>query len=45
MSEQTVPGVDDGGIDTVESMITYSLPMFVEKLNSERDGGDQRDRQ
>src|SRR6266550_3241146 len=32
VSEQTVPGVDDGGIDTVESTITYALPMFVEKL-------------
>ena len=25
LSETTVPGVDDGGIDTVESTITYSL--------------------
>jgi hypothetical protein len=33
VSEQTVPGVDDGGIDTVESSITYSLGAFVEKLN------------
>ena len=32
VSEQTTPGVDDGGVDTVESMITYALPMFVEKL-------------
>jgi len=32
VSEQTVPGVDDGGIDTVESTITYALPMFIEKL-------------
>lgn len=32
VSEQTVPGVDDGGVDTVESTITYTLPMFVEKL-------------
>jgi hypothetical protein len=33
VSEQTVPGVDDGGIDTVESTITYSLGAFIEKLN------------
>jgi hypothetical protein len=33
VSETTVPGVDDGGIDTVESTITYSLGAFVEKLN------------
>ena len=33
VSETTVPGVDDGGIDTVESSITYSLGAFVEKLN------------
>ena len=45
VSETTVPGVDDGGIDTVESLITYSLGAFVEKLNLEGDGGDQRDRQ
>jgi len=32
VSETTVPGVDDGGIDAVESTITYSLPGFVEKL-------------
>jgi hypothetical protein len=32
VSEQTVPGVDDGGTDTVQSWITYTLPMFVEKL-------------
>ena len=32
VSEQTTPGVDDGGIDTVESTITYALPMFIEKL-------------
>jgi hypothetical protein len=32
VSEQTVPGVDDGGIDTVQSTITYTLPDFVEKL-------------
>src|SRR6478735_11072589 len=32
VSEQTVPGVDDGGVDTVESTITYALPMFVDKL-------------
>jgi hypothetical protein len=33
VSEQTVPGVDDGGVDTVESSITYSLGAFLEKLN------------
>jgi hypothetical protein len=33
VSETTAPGVDDGGIDTVESTITYSLGAFVEKLN------------
>ena len=33
VSETTVPGVDDGGIDTVESTITYLLGAFVEKLN------------
>jgi hemolysin type calcium-binding protein/Calx-beta domain-containing protein len=33
VSEQTVPGVDDGGIDSVDSWITYTLPRFVEKLN------------
>ena len=32
VSEQTVPGVDDGGTDTVESTITYSLGAFLEKL-------------
>jgi hemolysin type calcium-binding protein/Calx-beta domain-containing protein len=32
VSEQTVPGIDDGGIDTVESTITYALPLFIEKL-------------
>ena len=32
VSEQTTPGVDDGGTDTVESTITYALPRFVEKL-------------
>ena len=32
VSEQTGPGVDDGGVDAVESTITYALPMFVEKL-------------
>jgi hypothetical protein len=32
VSEQTTPGVDDGGVDTVESTITYALPMFIEKL-------------
>jgi Calx-beta domain/RTX calcium-binding nonapeptide repeat (4 copies) len=33
VSEQTVPGVDDGGIDTVASWITYSLGAYLEKLN------------
>jgi hypothetical protein len=33
VSETTVPGVDDGGVDTVESTITYSLGAFLEKLN------------
>jgi Calx-beta domain/RTX calcium-binding nonapeptide repeat (4 copies) len=33
VSEQTVPGVDDGGTDTVSSWITYSLGAFLEKLN------------
>jgi hypothetical protein len=32
LSETTVPGVDDGGVDTVESTITYSLGAFLEKL-------------
>src|SRR5262245_42351570 len=32
VSETTVTGVDDGGIDTVESVITYSLGAFIEKL-------------
>ena len=32
VSEQTTPGVDDGGIDTVESTISYTLPPFIEKL-------------
>src|SRR3954453_11408061 len=33
VSGTTVPGVDDGGVDTVGSTITYSLGAFVEKLN------------
>jgi hypothetical protein len=32
VSEQTVPGVDDGGTDYLYSWITYSLPAFIEKL-------------
>jgi len=36
VSETTVPGVADGGIDTVESLITYSLGAFLEKLNLKR---------
>src|SRR5215216_5588338 len=32
VSETTVPGIDDGGVDTVESVITYSLGAFIEKL-------------
>jgi hypothetical protein len=33
VSETTAPGVDDGGIDSVDSTITYSLGAFLEKLN------------
>jgi hypothetical protein len=33
VSETTVAGVDDGGIDTVESQLTYTLGAFLEKLN------------
>ncbi len=33
VSEQTSPGVDDGGYDTAQSSITYTLPAFVEQLN------------
>jgi hypothetical protein len=33
VSETTVPGVDDGGVDSVDSTITYSLGAFLEKLN------------
>ncbi len=32
VSETTVPGFDDGGVDTVESVITHSLGAFIEKL-------------
>src|SRR6185295_8525849 len=32
VSETTTPGVDDGGVDTVESTINYALPAFIEKL-------------
>ena len=32
VSEQTVPGVDDGGTDTVMSSVGYTLPTFVENL-------------
>ena len=32
VSETTVAGVDDGGIDTVESQLTYTLGAFLEKL-------------
>jgi hypothetical protein len=32
VSETTVPGIDDGGVDTVESVITYALGAFIEKL-------------
>ena len=32
VSETTAAGADDGGIDTVESTITYALGAFVEKL-------------
>ena len=33
VSEESVSGVDDGGIDSVSSWITYSLGAFLEKLN------------
>lgn len=33
VSEETVPGVDDGGIDYVLSSISYNLGRFVEKLD------------
>jgi hypothetical protein len=33
VSETAVSGVDDGGVDTVESTIAYSLGAFIEKLN------------
>src|SRR4051812_44001042 len=32
VSETTTTGIDDGGVDTVESTITYSLGAFIEKL-------------
>ncbi len=32
VSEQTVPGVDDGGTDTVMVAFGYTLPAFVENL-------------
>ncbi len=32
ISEETVPGVDDGGNDRVYSSVTFTLPAFVEKL-------------
>ncbi|OSP53623.1 hypothetical protein BV911_16935 [Pseudoruegeria sp. SK021] len=32
VSEETTPGQDDGGVDTVTSEIGYSLGAFVEKL-------------
>lgn len=32
VSETTTAGIDDGGVDTVESTITYSLGAFIEKL-------------
>ena len=32
VSEQTTPGTDDGGTDLVYSMISYTLPDFVENL-------------
>jgi RTX calcium-binding nonapeptide repeat (4 copies)/Calx-beta domain len=33
ISEETVAGIDDGGIDSVDSTITYTLGAFLEKLN------------
>jgi hypothetical protein len=32
VSETTVAGIDDGGVDTLESTITSALPAFIEKL-------------
>jgi hypothetical protein len=32
VSETTTTGMDDGGVDTVESTISYSLGAFIEKL-------------
>lgn len=32
VSEESAPGVDDGGIDTVKSTISFSLGAFIEKL-------------
>ena len=32
VSEQTVPGVDDGGIDTVMSSVTFTLGLYLENL-------------
>ena len=32
VSEETTPGIDDGGIEYVESSITYTLGKFIERL-------------
>ena len=45
VSETTVAGVDDGGIDTVESSAHLLAGRIPREAESEGDGGDQRDRQ
>ena len=32
VSEETSPGIDDGGVDTVKSSISFTLGAFIEKL-------------
>lgn len=32
VSEETTPGIDDGGVDYVQSQISYTLGRFIEKL-------------